>query len=125
MDSKYYINYTGDNSYSIFEKDRLNEYGERFCVVAQVSYEEAHNIYENLNKYGIPYGDPISNFVDGLNEEDIPSIYYALKYVIEEYENDWNNPEFLKKTNKVRLQHNIPAHIDLMELRYNLRGLVY
>lgn len=53
---KYYIQYSpAHNSYSVFERNRLNEFGERFCVVPLVSYEEAVECQHNLDKYDEAY----------------------------------------------------------------------
>lgn len=38
-----------DNSYSVFQRDRLNEFGEPFCVDPGLSYQEARETVEALN----------------------------------------------------------------------------
>lgn len=38
-----------DNSYSVFQRDRLNEFGEPFCVDPALSYEEARKTVDALN----------------------------------------------------------------------------
>lgn len=54
--SKYYIRYApAHNSYSVFERGRLNEFGERFCIVPLVTYEEAVDCKDNLDKYSEAY----------------------------------------------------------------------
>ena len=38
-----------ENSYSVFERNRLNEFGEPYCVDPGLSYEEARRRVEELN----------------------------------------------------------------------------
>lgn len=52
----YYIEYSNyHNSWSVFERNRVNEFGERFCVVPHVSFEEAERILANLKQHGVAY----------------------------------------------------------------------
>ena len=54
--SKYYVQYApAHNSYSVFERGKLNEFGEAFCIVPLVSYEEAVECKDNLDKYDEAY----------------------------------------------------------------------
>lgn len=47
---KFYIRYSSfHNSYSVFERGRLNEFNEPYCVVALVSEYEAQQCCEALN----------------------------------------------------------------------------
>lgn len=38
-----------DNSASVFERGRLNEFGERYCVEAGLTYEQARRLARRLN----------------------------------------------------------------------------
>lgn len=49
MTHKYYYAYTGSNSYGVFERNKLNEFGERFCIECGLTKHQANIMAELLN----------------------------------------------------------------------------
>lgn len=51
--AQYYTEYNSiENSYYVFERNRLNEFHERFCHAAAVTQDEAEQIIKDLkNNY--------------------------------------------------------------------------
>ena len=46
---KYYSAYTGLNSFGVFERNRVNEFGERYCIASGLTQDQASKIAELIN----------------------------------------------------------------------------
>lgn len=50
MANQFYVKYSGDNSYSVMQQGRRNEFGEVWCEIPMVTQYEAEQCVKSLNE---------------------------------------------------------------------------